>query len=258
MPTYHLHRARKTRERLWTRRLSGESRAQTKRLKPWRNACHGTVGTHAVPRRTSAETDAYPSQGREAQREKATECHGERPMKCHEDRTRRARTSGQQQIAVDDKKKRKSSPSAGERSADLQLVKKGGPKAGEKGKANSRQRTLKGRLAAAVGPRGSSFRISRRQDKARDVTRISTHVSTDRTLRRTTRAALEKESDFDSPVAVQRQAAMVQTVLGSSAVAVHRVHRHDDQNSCLDAQADPSDPNAFSDSTAAVHRQEVR
>ena len=40
-------------------------------------------------------------------------------------------------------------------------------------------------------------------------------------------AALEQNRELDVPIAVQRQAAITQSVLGSSAVAVHRVQRQD-------------------------------
>ena len=49
-----------------------------------------------------------------------------------------------------------------------------------------------------------------------------------RTLRST---ALEQGYDFETPIVVQRQAPMVQTVLEGSAVAAHR-------DSCLDGEAD--------------------
>ena len=53
-------------------------------------------------------------------------------------------------------------------------------------------------------------------------------------------AHLEQRLGFDMPVVMQRQAPMVQTVLGGSAVAVHREgHR----NFCPDAGEDPSGSN---------------
>ena len=54
------------------------------------------------------------------------------------------------------------------------------------------------------------------------------------------------------PVVVQRQAPRVQTVLGRSAVAVHRTGY---QHLCLDAEADPSGSNVLRYSTVqAVQR----
>ena len=66
-----------------------------------------------------------------------------------------------------------------------------------------------------------------------------------------TGAALEQLCDLGMPVAVRRQAPIVQTVLKGSAA-----HRQGHQHSCLDAEADHSgaeDSGDHGESTVAVH-----